>query len=132
MKKILWFHKGNPSKEEREKAKEIGAVFRNPEFILPGDAVETFDEVMGDVPASYLVKPILEKSADTLPEPPAEVNKSRHSPVESAEEEVVILANLSIAELRDFAQKQGLSLPSNVKTKAALISNIYQQMGGAE
>ena len=53
MKKILWFHRGNPSPEERARALLLGAKFRNPDFVQAGDPLEICDGVTGDVPESY-------------------------------------------------------------------------------
>lgn len=63
--KILYFVRGNPTADQSEKAKDMGAFVRNADACHSGDFVEKCDAVAGDVPEQYAELPRAENTAGT-------------------------------------------------------------------
>lgn len=114
MKKILYFVWGQPTKEDKEKADAAGAMLRDASAWNPSDYTERCDEVMGD-PA-------------IIPEPYKIFIRTVGEVQDNAPTTDRPLDGMTVAELREYARKEGYQIPAAATTKADIILNLRAQI----
>lgn len=114
MKKILYFTWGQPTAEDKEKAEAAGALLRDASAWNPSDYTERCDEVMGD-PA-------------VIPEPYKIFIKTIKEVQDNAPTTDRPMDGMTVAELREYAKKEGYQVPANVSAKTDIIAHLKAQL----